>query len=284
MLVLVTQVTPANGMPGLFSSEPEPIKFMDFTEDDLNNLFITHSIKLSGQESDINGVRYIDGTQRNDPIRLVCSSSPNTNTKNYAMQLYGDLWGSILTHNIDYKYEIVLPKERLTLPRGNTCYVLPRIKCTATYKIDSQITKGLLVDDIRYRVNMWRRIGEGLEILKKAGWYAHRDIENICIVKTGKGYNLYFVNFDRAIPVGKNIINVEDTNQVILRQVFYTLKDYLRVGFINAFKDRYNSNIAWRYNWRAMRAEEAISQLQALGGHRDLLHPLDNLLLTKDDK
>ncbi|KAI9592402.1 hypothetical protein BDF19DRAFT_451655, partial [Syncephalis fuscata] len=263
MLVSVTQVTPANGMPGLFSSEPEPIKFMDFTEDDLNNLFITHSIKLSGQESDINGVRYIDGTQRNDPIQLACSSSPNTNTKitpcNYTGQSQ-DLWGSILTHNIDYKYEIVLPKERLTLPRGNTCYVLPRIKCTATYKIDSQITK----------VNMWRRIGE-------AGWYAHRDIER-------KGYNLYFVNFDRAIPVGKNIINVEDTNQVILRQVFYTLKDYLRVGFINAFKDRYNSNIAWRYNWRAMRAEEAISQLQALGGHRDLLHPLDNLLLTKDDK
>ncbi|KAI9592391.1 hypothetical protein BDF19DRAFT_451628 [Syncephalis fuscata] len=253
MLVSVTQVTPANGMPGLFSSEPEPIKFMDFTEDDLNNLFITHSIKLSGQESDI----------------TVQSQ---------------DLWGSILTHNIDYKYEIVLPKERLTLPRGNTCYVLPRIKCTATYKIDSQITKGLLVDDIRYRVNMWRRVGEGLEILKKAGWYAHRDIENICIVETGKGYNLYFVNFDRAIPVGKNIINVKDTNQVILRQVFYTLKKYLQVGFINAFKDRYNSNITWRYNWRAMRAEEAISQLQALGGHRDLLHPLDNLLLTKDDK
>ncbi|KAI9591820.1 hypothetical protein BDF19DRAFT_453576 [Syncephalis fuscata] len=290
MLVSVTQVTPANGMPGLFGTKPAPVpgvtgKFMGIKLNGETDPFTMHDLKLIGKESNIKGVHYIDGMQREDPIRLACGST--SNTENYALQVYEDLLKSKLSYETHENFEFMLPKGQFILPGHVKCYILPYKECESKYDPAFQDFGDRVGSQLEYLNRIWKNIAKALDIIKKEGWYANGDIGNICFTGEKDDYKMFFTRFDNTFPVEKlaelqRNDKIQQINRFIIQQTLYKVSYALRNAFIYAFKT--NKNIKWRYEWYIIKANEPSWRLIALQYNTDQLKPFNDLLLPSDEE
>ncbi|KAI9594488.1 hypothetical protein BDF19DRAFT_445012 [Syncephalis fuscata] len=255
MLVSVTQVTPANGMPGLFGTKPDPVpdatEFMNIKLDGETDPFAIYDLKLIGKESNIRGVHYIDGMQRKDPIQLACGSTSNTKTTpfKYTRQ---DLLKSKF-------FEIMLPKGQFILPGHVKCYILPYKKCDPQY---NPVSKNF-GDYSNFSISL---MGAQIDYLhkrcaryyKKNGWYANGDYENICFTGKKDDYKVFFTKFDNTISLEK-LIELQRK-----MDIYMGLKE---------IKNK------WRYNWSNIRTEEPSWKVAALEGNTYQLESFNDLLL-----
>ncbi|KAI9598927.1 hypothetical protein BDF19DRAFT_110392 [Syncephalis fuscata] len=186
MLVSITQVTPVNGIPGLFGSEPSnampgsfnskpepeprPIEFMSYKNNDSESPFTIYDIQFTDNPYEVKGVHYIKGTQHNQPITLTCGSDPNPN--NNAFQVYEDLKAHSLLFNSN-KFSVAVPKGGFIISGQIRCYVLPG-QCEQTYKQFAENPLSAMQLDMKKILDLWRNIGSGLDAIRKVGWYATR--------------------------------------------------------------------------------------------------------------
>ncbi|KAI9595079.1 hypothetical protein BDF19DRAFT_443386 [Syncephalis fuscata] len=284
MLVSVTQITPANGMPGLFGTKPDPVpdvtEFMGIKLNGETDPFTMHDLKLIGKEFNIKGVHYIQGEWNNEHIRLACGST--LNTENYAIQVYEDLLKSKLSYETNEYFEVMLPKWQFILPGHVKCYILPYKECESKYDPASQYFGDHVGSQIEYLVRIWKRIGKALDIIKNEGWYANGDIGNICFTGEKDDYKMFFIRFDNTFPVEKlaelqRNDKIQQVNRFIIQQTLGKLSSHLRNAFIYAFKK--NRDVKRRYEWYASKTNEPSWRLISLQHNTDQLTPFNDLLL-----
>ncbi|KAI9596202.1 hypothetical protein BDF19DRAFT_438443 [Syncephalis fuscata] len=177
MLVSVTKATPVNGIP----NQPSFGELIKTKQDYVKSLFSTHGIQFTGTPNESNGIYYTKATQNKQPITLACGL--NSNPKSHALKVY----------------QIMIP--------GNTCYVLQG-QCKKRYKDFAQVFSSR--DGVKKVQNLWGNIGSGLNALEELGWYAHMNFEDICINEDKYGFNPYFINLSKAIPVGQGKVIVDE--------------------------------------------------------------------------
>ncbi|KAI9598983.1 hypothetical protein BDF19DRAFT_493168 [Syncephalis fuscata] len=270
MLVSIAQVAPVNGMPGLSKStskskpEPEPIKFMGFENNDPKSPFTIHGIHFTKPPYKVDGVHYIKGTQHSQPITLACGtySSPSNN----AFQLYIS---------------------------GNRCYIIPG-QCEQTYKRFADSFYGTE----QHVKSLWQNIGLGLKAIKEAGWYAHMDFDSkytfiadayinditryLHSESENGEYKPCFINFNNAIPVGKELIKIKETNEFVMTNSFYLVPYNTRIAIVYHLKDYDNR----KYNWDSFSKLLSPPDMSILdhGLLKQFANTLDAMLLDKTEK
>ncbi|KAI9594489.1 hypothetical protein BDF19DRAFT_479138 [Syncephalis fuscata] len=185
MLVSVAQAMFVNGILRVLTPKHQPLsmfkplastyyKSMDINEKDIRKLFTPHNIILKAK--DLLSITYIILMERR-----VASSFGLHVDQNQIQRI------TPFKHTSDFG--IVVPKEQFTISGG---------------------FGNAWLQDLDRITEIWRKIGTGLDYLKKKGWYTHMDIEETCLIGEKDNYKPYFVNFNNAIPVGKGLIEAEN--------------------------------------------------------------------------
>ncbi|KAI9598919.1 hypothetical protein BDF19DRAFT_410321 [Syncephalis fuscata] len=240
MTVSVIQAMPVNEMPSL--PESEPIEFMSYKNNDSESPFTIYDIQFTDNPYEVKGVHYIKGTQHSQPITLVCE--PNSNTNNPAFQVYKDLMLDPKSVKSD-RFLVPVPEKRLII-KGNVCYIIPG-QCEMTYKDFAQkYTSGARLVQL-----LWQNIGSGLDAIKEAGWYSHMDFKDICMTSDNNNNTIpSFFNFNNAIPVGKGLVNIEDTNNFVVNSSLLLVSKYVKSGIMQHIMGPNGKE----YEWRSLKA------------------------------
>ncbi|KAI9598910.1 hypothetical protein BDF19DRAFT_419226 [Syncephalis fuscata] len=282
MLVLATQVTYSNAMPGSFNSKPEPklIEFMRYKNSDSESPFTIYDIQFTDNPYEVKGVHYIKGTQYNQPITLTCGSDPNPNIMlfKYTRQV---LCSNRYAKTNKYHHQQDL--------KAHSSLFSSTGQCEQTYKQFAENPLSAMQLDMKKILDLWRNIG--LDAIGKTGWHVHKNLQNICITKKKDGkYMPQFFNFDNAISAKKELdyeteIMHSSLNRINIKTILQLVPDEVKIEIFCKLTDDAcirKTRILYKPSW-------IDSRLYDLNGNECLkkadavtIYSLEKMLLTNN--
>ncbi|KAI9597277.1 hypothetical protein BDF19DRAFT_464174 [Syncephalis fuscata] len=267
MLVSATQATPVNGMLIYSKILAKPNKGIS---DEFKSTLDMHNIQLIGEKIIMDNLYYREGKQNGEPIRVACGARSNADNK--ALRLYKDLMGNHPLHNEDSTISFAIPKTSFFTDKI-ICYVLPYYDCQKKFEaIAEEFQKNNHKHsdaDEDKMLQLWKKIAKGLNYLKKLGWHAHMNIDDICVNQDKSGYKIHFLRFSHSTPVNERI-NVQSVNRFIIRHTIETIEHNRQLVLISLLDD--GTPESKKYDWKDLYAEH--------GGRIDFNDPSKKVFIS----